>query len=82
MPQLQRGVSPKYRSPPIFQLLTLLNKQTNKQTYYPSMKKKTKSGSLKTKAMIWVYVTNNSKPYLGPWLTAGLNRLNHMNPRG
>ena len=78
MPQLQRGVLPKYRSPPTFQLLTLLKK---KKKLLPFHEKKTNSGTLETKAMIWVYVTNNSKPYLGPWLTAGINRLNHMNPR-
>lgn len=32
--------------------------------------------------MIWAYVTNNSKSYLGPWLRARFYRLNYMNPRG
>lgn len=42
---------------------------------------KPKFGSLKTTVMIWAYVTNNSKSYLEPWLTAGLDGLNHMNLR-
>ena len=64
---------------PPFSCLLCLKKKKN---YYPSMKKRRSLELWKLK--LWsgyMWLTNNSKPYLGPWLTAGINRLNHMNPR-